>query len=302
MPTILPDLAGPLGLAILATAAAGALLARLRLLVAGLAARARTRAAQHADEPTTNAGRDPIFEALGAAVLLVCFALSWDVLVQLARAAGLDHTLSVTYPLAIDLLAAAAYRAALRLHDAPWHVRRVPMIVTIVFVALSVVGNALHAWAPPGGQLEVPRGVAAAVTAVPPLSGAVIVHLYALVRRWGRPASNTTPAPAAHDQNEERIEEEAAPVEPQSAAGAEQLAETPAIPRPRETTEQTAERLLPHALAAAEHIAATGARINRTAVASAVRAQGHTVNSDVAQALIVRVRAHRDANRQLVNA
>lgn len=200
----MPDLAGPIGLAILALAAAGALL---------------------------------------------------------ARASGLDHPLSTLYPLAIDLLAAAAYRAALRLQDAPFHVRRIPLVVTVVFVALSVVGNALHAWAPPGGELDVPRGVAA-VTAVPPLSGAVIVHLYVLARRWGRPASSTTPAPATPDQNEKRIEEEAAP---------------------------------------AEDLVATGARINRAAVAGAVRAQGRTVSTDVAQALLVRVRAHR-ANRQLVNA
>ncbi|KLL11559.1 hypothetical protein [Protofrankia coriariae] len=249
----------------------------------------------------TSDSRDIPFELLAGLVLLVCFALSWDVLVQLARASGLNRTLALAYPLSIDLLAAAAYRAALRLQGAPGHIRAVPLAVTITFVGLSVLGNALHAWAPLGGQLVVPRAVAAAVTAVPPLSGAVIVHLYALVRRYGAPTEGTAVAA------EKRIEREAPAAVPASAAGAEQLttptpASQPPAPRPRsaprpaggprETPEQAAERLLAPALAAAAAITSAGETVNRRTLGAALRDQGHALSTTAAQILAVRVRTH----------
>ncbi len=162
---------------------------------------------------TTRTDRDWTFTILTGTVLAVCFLLSWDSLTLLARAAGQRTTFAPVYSVPVDALAAAAWRASIRLQHAPWRIRRVPLLISVGFVLLSACGNAFRAYAH-NGHLAIPAGVAVVVDAVPPVAGAVIIHLQALVRRWAAPALTGITGITGITADDPRIGDDRAPLPP----------------------------------------------------------------------------------------
>lgn len=125
------------------------------------------------------------------------FALSFDAIRTVARAAHINTHLDWMLPVTIDGAMAVASVTAIvmkRMGGQPWY----PWVVVIANVLISVGCNALHAYQG-GGEKPLPGGWAMAVSAIPAVNLALSLHLaielvMAIMKRGEKP---TVPADAA---------------------------------------------------------------------------------------------------------
>jgi hypothetical protein len=119
--------------------------------------------------------------AAGLTVLVALAAgiISYSALAALARAVGVDETLSWLYPLVVDGVLGVGTVAALVLRTAPLRTRMYIWGLIGAAIAVSVSGNALHA----ERGLILPPLAAGAASAVPAGSLAAALHLLVIIVR-----------------------------------------------------------------------------------------------------------------------
>jgi hypothetical protein len=131
---------------------------------------------------------------VGAMSAVISFqALRW-----IGSLVGMSPALSWLFPAAIDGVAIVASAATIALHDQPLRLRSYLWSVFGFFLAVSVVGNGLHAiqFAPAGTILSAQPWAIAGIAALPPLAVALTVHLYIVLIRHGRLSQQRAPQPA----------------------------------------------------------------------------------------------------------
>jgi hypothetical protein len=137
------------------------------------------------------------------AVAAAAFTLSFDAIRDVAIWSHIRADWAWMLPVAVDGAMATATVTAVVLH----RLRRrtlYPWAVVLTGAGISIACNALHAWAG-GGALALPRTVAMAVSAVPPVLLALSIHLLVMLvdaasQRMTHPATtDTTPPPADGD-------------------------------------------------------------------------------------------------------
>lgn len=136
--------------------------------------------------------------ALGAVALVVAliavgaFTLSFDALRELAVLAGVRSDIAFLWPLIVDGFIFTATVAAVLIRPRGLRVSWYPWATLIVFAAISVAGNALHA---ADNHTALDLAVAAAVSAVPAVALLLASHLLVIVLegfRWSTSAVEPT--------------------------------------------------------------------------------------------------------------
>ena len=128
-----------------------------------------------------------------ACLAALAFVLSFSSLRDLAASAGVAPHLTWLWPLVVDGNIVINTVAGMVLRPRGRRVTWYPWTALIVFAAISVTGNALHAGATTG-RAELGVGVAAAVSAVPALALLQSTHLFVLMLS---PGSRRAEQPAA---------------------------------------------------------------------------------------------------------
>ncbi|SDT36482.1 DUF2637 domain-containing protein [Jiangella sp. DSM 45060] len=141
------------------------------------------------------------------ALAIGAFTLSFDALRELATVAGLNRSIAWLWPLIVDGFILLATAAAVALRDRGPRVTWYPWATLIVFAAISVAGNALHA-SGHANRAAVSVTVASIVSAVPAVALLLASHLLVVLlspppppaswsdgsdsARRAAPSSNTT--------------------------------------------------------------------------------------------------------------
>lgn len=119
-------------------------------------------------------------------VAFLAFAMSFDALAQLAKAAGIRESIAWMWPVVVDGSMIVATAAALVLRTSPSAATRIyPWAQLALFALISVVGNVLHSLAEQ--TLQLPPLVAGAVSGVPPIALLLSTHLLVMMLppwRW----------------------------------------------------------------------------------------------------------------------
>jgi hypothetical protein len=152
--------------------------------------------------------------ALAAVALVVAliaagaFTLSFDALRELAVLAGVRYDIAFLWPLIVDGFIFTATVAAVLLRPRGLRVSWYPWATLIVFAAISVAGNALHA---ADNHTALDLTIAAAVSAVPAVALLLASHLLVTVLegfRWTAqgpdPAVASAAAPSSGRHTAER--------------------------------------------------------------------------------------------------
>jgi hypothetical protein len=118
----------------------------------------------------------------GVAVVFGCaFALSFSALHSLALGAGIDRSLAWMFPVCVDTLAIVASATAVALQPGGRRITWSPWAVVLIFLAVSIAGNAQHAYS--SQHITVSTHIAVAVSAVPPVALGLALHLLLLMLR-----------------------------------------------------------------------------------------------------------------------
>jgi Protein of unknown function (DUF2637). len=130
------------------------------------------------------------------------FTLSFSALDDLAVASGIDRQLAFLWPLIVDGFTVVATAAAFALRSRGVAVTWYPWLALVLFSAISVIGNSIHA--ANAARISVPVPVATAVSSVPAIALLVATHLLVvIVDSRSRPAVEAlvtvVPATAASD-------------------------------------------------------------------------------------------------------
>jgi hypothetical protein len=150
------------------------------------------------------------------------FTLSFSALNDLAVASGIDRHLAFLWPLIVDGFIIVATAAALTLRSRGPRVTWYPWVALVLFSAISVIGNSIHA--SDAARLGVPIPIATGVSSVPAIALLVATHLLVVIvgsrrghvdeipreiaasqpaaaakRSIGRPAPGSAPGRAAPD-------------------------------------------------------------------------------------------------------
>src|SRR5690625_1893021 len=165
----------------------------------------RWRHRNMATTPTVNAHSSRrVLSALTLTVALLAigaFTLSFDALRALAELAGVNAQIAWLWPLIVDGFIVIATGAAVMLRDSGWRVSWYPWATLVLFAAVSVAGNALHATS--HADLDaVSVTVASLVSAVPAVALLLASHLLVVL------LSNATPARAAQITERDRPAEQ----------------------------------------------------------------------------------------------
>ncbi|KQV07061.1 DUF2637 domain-containing protein [Leifsonia sp. Root112D2] len=107
------------------------------------------------------------------------FTLSFSALDDLAVASGIDHQLAFLWPLIVDGFIVVATAAAFALRSRGPAVTWYPWLALVLFSAISVVGNSIHA--ANAARIGVPVPVATVVSAVPAIALLVATHLLVVI-------------------------------------------------------------------------------------------------------------------------
>jgi hypothetical protein len=110
------------------------------------------------------------------ALAIGAFTLSFDALRELATVAGLNRSIAWLWPVIVDGFILLATAAAVALRDRGPRVTWYPWATLIVFAAISVAGNALHA-SSHADRAAVSVTVASIVSAVPAVALLLASHL-----------------------------------------------------------------------------------------------------------------------------
>lgn len=146
------------------------------------------------------------------------FWLSFTSLADLARRSGLGAEQAWAWPLIVDGIIVVATVAVVVLAGSrgAWY----PWALLFAGALISVAGNALHAVFT--ATAEVPRVLAAAVAAVPPLVLLAITHLTSVLARHTTMSAVAEPAPAPaevqYDVVVTEVHDKAVTSEPRTAA------------------------------------------------------------------------------------
>lgn len=131
------------------------------------------------------------------ALAVGAFTLSFDALRELATVAGLNRSIAWLWPLIVDGFILLATAAAVALRDRGPRVTWYPWATLIVFAAISVAGNALHA-SSHANREAVSVTVASVVSAVPAVALLLASHLLVvLLSPPATPAGGSDRAEAA---------------------------------------------------------------------------------------------------------
>jgi hypothetical protein len=117
------------------------------------------------------------------------FSLSFSSLRDLALASGVYVNLAFVWPLIVDGFIVVSTASAFALKSRGRRVTWYPWAAIVLFSAISVAGNALHAFG--ASNLRVPVAVAATVSAVPAIALLVASHLLVLMI-GGKPRSTSS--------------------------------------------------------------------------------------------------------------
>lgn len=123
---------------------------------------------------------------LVAAGVAASLAISYAALAELAKRCGLSGPLAWAFPLTVDLPVVSATLALTAMHRYSRREKAMPTGVLLLYVALSVWLNAVHAQyldAP-----TVPTGLRVAILAIAPLTIALLVEMAVVVSRRAEPA------------------------------------------------------------------------------------------------------------------
>lgn len=107
------------------------------------------------------------------------FTLSFSALDDLAVASGIDSQLAFLWPLIVDGFSVVATAAAFALRSRGATVTWYPWLALILFSAISVIGNSIHA--ANAARISVPVPVATAVSSVPAIALLVATHLLVVI-------------------------------------------------------------------------------------------------------------------------
>jgi hypothetical protein len=115
---------------------------------------------------------------LAAMVTLAGWTLSFDALVAGALGIGIRPQLAWVFPLVVDGVVATCYIATFALRNAHFWTRAYVWAVLGWAIALSVIGNALHAWLH-RDAIAVALPLAIPGSAVPAVALALVIHVHA---------------------------------------------------------------------------------------------------------------------------
>jgi hypothetical protein len=107
------------------------------------------------------------------------FTLSFSALNDLAVASGIDRHLAFLWPLIVDGFIIVATAAALTLRSRGPRVTWYPWVALVLFSAISVIGNSIHA--ADAARLGVPMPIATGVSSVPAIALLVATHLLVVI-------------------------------------------------------------------------------------------------------------------------
>ncbi len=138
---------------------------------------------------------------VGVAGLAGCgFTLSFASLRELAIGSGVLPSLAFLWPLSVDGFIVMATVAAIRLKGQGPRVVWYPWAALVLFAAISIAGNAIHAAESATRSLSV--GIATTVSAVPAIALLIASHLLVVMAEHGRgdarPADPRPTPPTAH--------------------------------------------------------------------------------------------------------
>lgn len=150
--------------------------------------------------------------ALTVAIALMAFILSFDALRTLAMACGVQPGLSWMFPLIIDA-PVLAFTWATWVFKTRGLGQAYPWAMLLVFSAVSLVGNALHAHPVETNGLLLPDWGASLLMTMPPVALLATSHM--IVRAASR-SFDMEPEPDAGEAEAEAVETETAPASPES--------------------------------------------------------------------------------------
>jgi len=154
--------------------------------------------------------RAVIVTGIAGTVFIACFAfwLSFTSLTHLARRAGIAEQQAWAWPAIVDGIIVVATVAVVALRGRPGHVYA--WVLLICGALVSVTANAVQAAMPPGVALA--PGLAAAVSAVPPIVLLAITHLTVVLARHDDPPEPIPTLDTTHAPNGEPATGNIAPV------------------------------------------------------------------------------------------
>jgi hypothetical protein len=117
--------------------------------------------------------------------------LSFSALNDLAVASGIDRHLAFLWPLIVDGFIIVATAAALALRSRGPRVTWYPWVALVLFSAISVIGNSIHA--ADAARLGVPIPIATGVSSVPAIALLVATHLLVVIVGSGRGLADEVP-------------------------------------------------------------------------------------------------------------
>ncbi|MGH7883217.1 MAG: DUF2637 domain-containing protein, partial [Candidatus Dormibacteraceae bacterium] len=141
---------------------------------------------------------------LAALVTVAGWALSYDALWSGALGIGIRPQLAWIFPLVVDGVVATCYVATFALRGESLRIRAYVWGVLLWAVALSVTGNALHAWLD-RVHLAVPLMLAIPGSAVPAISLALVIHVHVILARAVLPAAATESSPELRRATGEKV-------------------------------------------------------------------------------------------------
>lgn len=149
------------------------------------------------DPLTVRSNNRTLNRSAAAGVVLLAlggFTLSFSSLRDLAIASDIQPQLAFVWPLIVDGFIVVATASAFALKRRGRRVTWYPWSAVIVFSAISVTGNSLHALDAP--SLRVPIAVAAVVSSVPALALLIASHLLVVMIDGSTGSSSTSESPA----------------------------------------------------------------------------------------------------------
>ncbi|WP_158603072.1 DUF2637 domain-containing protein [Jiangella rhizosphaerae] len=164
------------------------------------------------------------------ALAIGAFTLSFDALRELATVAGLNRSIAWLWPLIVDGFILLATAAAVALRDRGPRVTWYPWATLIVFAAISVAGNALHA-SSHANREAVSVTVASIVSAVPAVALLLASHLLVVLlsppptpASWSAGADSAgRPAPAVNHRARASVNREVAAADRGGASASAQV-------------------------------------------------------------------------------
>lgn len=152
---------------------------------------------------------------LAGGLAVLAFALSFLALRAVGIASGVDASISWMFPVIIDGFIVLATWATWRFRAHGLRGAWYPMGALVVFSAVSLTGNALHAHPVAVGDLLLARWAAAAFSAVPPVALLAASHMLVMIathrarHRAEDDAAAAAPAAQIDAQHQEHLVDEA---------------------------------------------------------------------------------------------